>query len=149
MHEELIIRDAVLDDAAQLVALLNPIIEAGTFSALDTVLTEDDERLYIAGLAERAFLHVAVRPGDLRRHVPRLVRDAVRRFFRRHPETARHSVQLQSLPQRKCCRRDSQATTGGGTRAPFDRRKAETRQVVVELEGAKMLVRKKPPDVRR
>jgi L-amino acid N-acyltransferase YncA len=61
---DLFIRDAVLDDAVALVGLLNPIIDAGTFTALDTPLSVAEERDYIAGLPMRAIFLVAIRALD-------------------------------------------------------------------------------------
>lgn len=54
------IRDAVPEDAEQIVGILNPIIEAGTFTALDTVLTVQAECEYISTFPERGIFHVAV-----------------------------------------------------------------------------------------
>jgi L-amino acid N-acyltransferase YncA len=59
-----VIRAAAPDDAEQIVAVLNPIIEAGTFTALDTTLTVAEERDYIAAFPERGIFHVAVRRSD-------------------------------------------------------------------------------------
>ena len=56
---DVLIRDVRLDDAEAIVRILNPIIEAGTYTILDTPLTAEDERRYIAGLPERAIFHVA------------------------------------------------------------------------------------------
>lgn len=55
-----LIRPAAPDDAEAIVAILNPIIEAGTYSAFDTPFTVEQERQYIAGLPPRALFHVAV-----------------------------------------------------------------------------------------
>ena len=61
---ELLIRDAVPEDAERLVAILNPIIETGTSTALDTPYTVEEERDYIAAFPERGVFHVAVRLVD-------------------------------------------------------------------------------------
>ena len=58
---DLTIRDARPEDAAGVVAILNPIIEAKSFTLFDTPFTIDAERAYIAGLAPRDIFHVAVR----------------------------------------------------------------------------------------
>jgi L-amino acid N-acyltransferase YncA len=62
--QEFMIRDAVPEDAEQLVAILNPIIEAGTSTALDTPYTVEEEREFIAAFPERGVFHVAVREPD-------------------------------------------------------------------------------------
>lgn len=54
------IRDATPDDAAGVVAILTPIIEARTFTAFDTPFTVDDERRFIERLPARGIFHVAV-----------------------------------------------------------------------------------------
>ena len=56
------IRRAVEGDAGAVLAILNPIIEARVYSALDSPFTLDDERAFIRGLAPRAIFHVAVDP---------------------------------------------------------------------------------------
>jgi L-amino acid N-acyltransferase YncA len=61
---ELLIRDAIPDDAAGIVSVFNPIIEARSFTLFDTAFTTEAERSYIAGLAERDIFHVAVRASD-------------------------------------------------------------------------------------
>jgi len=58
-------RAARLEDAAAIVAILNPIIEAGTFTAFDTPVTVEAERAYLAAFPARGVFLVAVRqPGD-------------------------------------------------------------------------------------
>ena len=65
MHNmELLIRDATPDDAAGIVSVFNPIIEAHGYTLFDTPFTIEGERSYIAGLSERDIFHVAVRPSD-------------------------------------------------------------------------------------
>ena len=61
---ELLIRDATPDDAAGIVSVFDPIIEAGSFTLFDTPFSIESERSYIAGLAERDIFHVAVRASD-------------------------------------------------------------------------------------
>jgi len=61
---EVLIRDAKPDDAAGIVSLFNPIIEARSFTLFDTPFTIEAERSYIAGLAPRDIFHVAVRASD-------------------------------------------------------------------------------------
>lgn len=56
---DLLIRPARLHDAAALVALLNPIIEARIYTALDTPSTPVSQRAFIEGLPERAIYLVA------------------------------------------------------------------------------------------
>ena len=61
---ELLIRDAMPNDAAGIVSVFNPIIEAHGYTLFDTPFTVEAERSYIAGLSERDIFHVAVRPSD-------------------------------------------------------------------------------------
>src|SRR5262249_47852373 len=61
---DLTIRDAKPDDAAGIVAIFNPIIEAGSFTLFDTPFSIEAERSYISGLAPRDIFHVAVRNSD-------------------------------------------------------------------------------------
>jgi len=56
----LTVRDVRPDDAAAIVAILNPIIAAGAYSAFDTPFTVEAERSYIENLPPRAIFHVAV-----------------------------------------------------------------------------------------
>ena len=60
----LTIRDAKPDDAAAIVAVFNPIIEARSFTLFDTPFSVDAEQAYISGLTPRDIFHVAVRAGD-------------------------------------------------------------------------------------
>jgi L-amino acid N-acyltransferase YncA len=62
----LLIRDAVPGDAEQIVGILNPIIEAGAFTALDTPFTKEAEREYIATFHDRGIFHVAERVSQQR-----------------------------------------------------------------------------------
>jgi L-amino acid N-acyltransferase YncA len=61
---EILIRDAIPDDAAGIVSVFNPIIEARLYTLFDTPFTIEAERSYIAGLVEREIFHVAVRVSD-------------------------------------------------------------------------------------
>jgi L-amino acid N-acyltransferase YncA len=61
---ELTIRDAQPDDAAGIVAIFNPIIEARSFTLFDTPFSIEAERSYIAGLTPRDIFHIAVRTND-------------------------------------------------------------------------------------
>jgi L-amino acid N-acyltransferase YncA len=61
---ELTIRDAKPDDAAGIVAIFNPIIEARSYTLFDTPFSIEAERSYIAGLTRRDIFHVAVRSSD-------------------------------------------------------------------------------------
>lgn len=63
---ELLIRSVSIDDATAVLAVLNPIIEAGRYTAFDTPFTLDEERAFIAGLPERAIFHVAECVTDMR-----------------------------------------------------------------------------------
>lgn len=53
------VREARPDDAAEIVRILNPIIEAGTFTALDTPFSVDEERRFIERFPARGIFHVA------------------------------------------------------------------------------------------
>jgi L-amino acid N-acyltransferase YncA len=55
----LVIREARLEDAAAIVRILNPIIEAGVYTVLDAPLTVEYERDYIASFPQRGIFHVA------------------------------------------------------------------------------------------
>ena len=58
------IRDAVPSDAAALVAILNPIIEARVFTAFDTPFSVEAERDYVLGFPPRGIWKVATAPDD-------------------------------------------------------------------------------------
>jgi 8-oxo-dGTP pyrophosphatase MutT (NUDIX family)/L-amino acid N-acyltransferase YncA len=57
---DLTIRDARPDDAAAIVAVLDPIIATGAYTAIDTPFPVEEERSYIASLPGRAIFHVAI-----------------------------------------------------------------------------------------
>lgn len=54
------IRDVKSDDADSIVAILNPIIETGKFSAFDTPFTIEAERQYINAFPARGVFLVAI-----------------------------------------------------------------------------------------
>jgi L-amino acid N-acyltransferase YncA len=54
------VRTAVAEDAEAIVNILNPIIEAGVYTAFDTPLTADEERRYIATMPARGIFQVAI-----------------------------------------------------------------------------------------
>ena len=58
MHIE--VRPAQAADAGEIVGILNPIIEAGVYTAFDTPFSVDAERHYIETLPARGIFHVAV-----------------------------------------------------------------------------------------
>lgn len=53
------VREARPDDAESIVRILNPIIEAGTFTVLDTPFTVEAERHFIESFPPRGIFHVA------------------------------------------------------------------------------------------
>jgi L-amino acid N-acyltransferase YncA len=61
---ELLVRPARVDDAADVVDILNPIIASKAFSVLDTPFTADAEREYIRNFPERGIFLVAERARD-------------------------------------------------------------------------------------
>lgn len=61
---DLHVRAATPDDAAAIVAIFNPIIEAGIYTVFDAPFSIEAERAYIQNLPERAIFHVAVQPKD-------------------------------------------------------------------------------------
>lgn len=58
MHVE--VRPAIGADAGAIVNILNPIIEAGVYTAFDTPFSVDAERHYLETLPARGIFHVAV-----------------------------------------------------------------------------------------
>lgn len=62
--ESLIVREARPEDADAIVRILNPIIEAGAFTALDTPFSVEEERDYILRFPARGIFLVAVRQPD-------------------------------------------------------------------------------------
>jgi L-amino acid N-acyltransferase YncA len=61
---DLRIREVRPEDAAGVVAIFNPIIEAGVYTAFDAPFTVEAERSYIEALPERAIFLVAERLTD-------------------------------------------------------------------------------------
>lgn len=61
---DLRIRSARPDDAAAIVAIFNPIINAGLYTAFDTPFTVEAERDYILNMGPRDIFHVAIRQED-------------------------------------------------------------------------------------
>lgn len=61
---EILVREAKPADAAGIVAVFNPIIEARSFTLFDTPFSVEAERSYIEGLTPRDIFHVAVRASD-------------------------------------------------------------------------------------
>ena len=57
-------RAARPDDAAAIVGILNPIIEARLFTVFDTPLSVEAERDYISMFPERGVFQVAIRESD-------------------------------------------------------------------------------------
>ena len=56
---DILIRPVRLDDADMIVGILNPIIEAGAYTVLDTPLTAEAERDFITHFPQRGIFHVA------------------------------------------------------------------------------------------
>lgn len=54
-----LVREARLDDAEAITDILNPIIEAGIYTVLDTPFTPEAEREYIANFPKRGVFYVA------------------------------------------------------------------------------------------
>ncbi len=61
---DLRIRDVRPEDATGVVAIFNPIIQAGIYTAFDAPFTAEGERSYIEALPERAIFLVAERATD-------------------------------------------------------------------------------------
>jgi len=58
------VRDACVDDAEGIVAVLNPIIEARIYTVLDRPVTADEERAFIRQFPARGIFHVAIGKSD-------------------------------------------------------------------------------------
>jgi len=54
------IRNVQIEDAKAITEILNPIIEAGTHTVLDTPFTVEEEKDFITNFTERGIFHVAV-----------------------------------------------------------------------------------------
>jgi L-amino acid N-acyltransferase YncA len=63
MSVDVIIRPAVVSDAPGIVAVVNPIIDAGVYTAFDTPFSVDAEQRYIEAFPARGIFHVAVAGG--------------------------------------------------------------------------------------
>lgn len=61
---DLLIREVRLDDAEAIISILNPIIEAGLYTVLDTPFTAQAEREFITNFPKRGIFHVAERRQD-------------------------------------------------------------------------------------
>ena len=61
---DLLVRGARPDDAEAIVDIINPIIEAGVYTAFDTSFSVETERQYILNIPQRGVFHVAVRRQD-------------------------------------------------------------------------------------
>jgi L-amino acid N-acyltransferase YncA len=61
---ELLIRDVVPDDAAAVLRILNPIIEARTYTVFDQPFTVAEERAFIANPPQRRIWKAAIRAAD-------------------------------------------------------------------------------------
>ena len=57
---DLLVREVQLDDAEAIVGILNPIIEAGVYTAFDTPFSVEAEREFILNFPQRGIFHVAV-----------------------------------------------------------------------------------------
>ena len=62
----LLVREACVDDATAIVAIMNPIIAAGVYTAFDMPFTIEAEQAYLRGFPARGVFHVAVDPADQR-----------------------------------------------------------------------------------
>jgi L-amino acid N-acyltransferase YncA len=56
----IVIRHAIVSDAAAIAGILNAIIAAGDYTALDTPFSIEDERAFIERFPSRGIFHVAV-----------------------------------------------------------------------------------------
>ena len=61
---DLLVREAQPGDAEAIVSIINPIIEAGVYTAFDTAFSAEAERQYISNFPSRGVFHVAVRRRD-------------------------------------------------------------------------------------
>lgn len=61
---ELLVREVLPDDAKAIIGIINPIIEAGTYTVFDVTFTVEAEREYILNFPQRGVFHVAVRTQD-------------------------------------------------------------------------------------
>jgi L-amino acid N-acyltransferase YncA len=63
---DLLVREVRVEDAKAVVAIMNPIIAAGVYTAFDTPFTIDAEQAYLRGFPARGVFHVAVDPASQR-----------------------------------------------------------------------------------
>jgi len=63
---DLLVREVRPEDAEVIVGILNPIIESGAYSALDTPLTVEAEREFIRNFPQRGVFHIAEESRDQR-----------------------------------------------------------------------------------
>ena len=61
---ELLIREVRPDDAEAIIGIINPIIEAGTYTVFDVPFTVEAERDYILNFPQRGVFHVALGTQD-------------------------------------------------------------------------------------
>ena len=62
----IIVRDVTVADAEAIVAIINPIIAARTYTVLDAPYTVEDERAFIGAFPSRGIWKIAVRRADNR-----------------------------------------------------------------------------------
>ena len=62
---DIVIRDAIPDDAAAIAGILNPIIVSGLYTALDTPFSVEYERAFIERFPARGIFHVALLDGEI------------------------------------------------------------------------------------
>jgi L-amino acid N-acyltransferase YncA len=61
----MIVREVGPDDAAEIISILNPIIESGACTALDSPMSVDFEREFIRNFPERGLFYAAIdEPGE-------------------------------------------------------------------------------------
>ena len=115
------IRDARIEDAEDMVAILNPIIAARIYTALDTTLTVEEQRNSSRTFPLRGIFHVAVdahirsrgRPAGrlaVRRLHPRL------RSRRRHRHIRRSRIAAARASPRSCSLQRSRPRAGRVTK---------------------------------
>lgn len=61
-----LVREGCVEDAAGIVAIMNPIIAAGVYTVFDTPFTIDAEQAFLRAFPARGVFHVAVNPVDQR-----------------------------------------------------------------------------------
>ena len=58
---DLLIREVQPEDAESIIGILNPIIEAGSYTVLDRTLSVEEEQRFITNFPDRGVFHVAQR----------------------------------------------------------------------------------------